>query len=78
MGVAVPVGNHWQCQQQSQRKLLGREYAAFTWCIFQKNPWIWTVQSDLLIPEQILLLGIILIKLDNVSYITYWGFGLVG
>ena len=38
----------------------------------QKNPYIWTVQSNLLIPEQILLIYITLTKLDNVSYITYW------
>ena len=44
----------------------------------KKSPWIWTAQSDLLIPEQILLLDMFLIKLDYVRYIIYWGFGLMG
>ena len=56
---------------------MGRKFAVFTWFIYQKNPWIWTVQSGLLIPEYILLLDITLIKLDNVGYVTYWGFGLM-
>ena len=57
---------------------MGQIFAAFTWCIYQKNPWIWTVQSSLLIPEQILLLDITLIKSDDVSYITYGGFDPIG
>ena len=43
-----------------------------------KNRWRWTVQSELLILDQILLLEITLIKLDNVGYITYWISGLMG
>ena len=73
MGVAVSVDKHWLYQH----KLLGPKSTDFTWCIFQKNSWIWTVQSDLLIPEQILL-DITLIKVDNVSYLTYWLSGLMG
>ena len=57
---------------------MGRKSTAFTWCIYQKKPWIWTVQSDLLIPELIFLLDITLIELYNDNYITYWRSSLMG
>ena len=45
---------------------MGQKSPAFTWQFVQKKPWISKVQSNLMIPEQTLLLDITLIKLDKV------------